>query len=153
MKIFNKHQSINMAPKKVCYYCDFPHYHLQHATNPFIGQWWSLQKNWLFWQEGLVNFFFQFWYQEMKNAQKIPQSGMCPAPCVLNQCTVVFACLFCLCVQGQWRIYYIYPVEFHFWFGSMEAVCTFWFPPFLRLTSILRSSLFLRPLPGGHWSS
>ena len=32
-----------MAPKKVCYYCDFPHYHLQHATNHLIT---GENKNW-----------------------------------------------------------------------------------------------------------
>ena len=38
--------------------------------------------------------------------EKIPQSGICPAPCVLCQCTVVFACrLFCLCTYGQCRAY------------------------------------------------
>ena len=50
---------------------------------------------------------------------KIPQSGICPAPCALCQCTVVFAwkcCLCCLCAHVQCRVCYIYHVEFHFRF-------------------------------------
>ena len=56
--------------------------------------------------------------------KKIPQSGICPAPCVLCQCTVVFAwkCrLFCLCTYRQCRIYYIYHVKFYFWFGHLVS--------------------------------
>ena len=44
--------------------------------------------------------------------QQILQSRICPAPCVLCQCTVVFAwnChLFCLCAHWQCRVYYTYP--------------------------------------------
>ena len=43
--------------------------------------------------------------------KKIPQSGICPAPCVLRQCTVVFAwkCrLFCLCAYVQCLVCYIF---------------------------------------------
>ena len=46
-------------------------------------------------------------YVEPNFLKKIPQSGICLAPRVLCQCTVVFAwkCrLFCLCVPGQCRI-------------------------------------------------
>ena len=59
----------------------------------------------------------QQWYMAERNL-KI-SSRICPAPCVLRQCTVVFAwkCrLFCLCTHGQCRVYYIYHVEFHFRF-------------------------------------
>ena len=48
--------------------------------------------------------------------------AVCPAPCVLRQCTVVLAwkCrLFCLCAYGQCRVYYISHVEFHFRFGCL----------------------------------
>ena len=51
-------------------------------------------------------------------------SGICPAPCVLCQCTVVFAwkCrLFCLWAYGQCCIYYIYHVEFHFRFRNLVS--------------------------------
>ena len=56
--------------------------------------------------------------------KKIPQSGICPAPCMLRQCTVVFAwkCrLFYSCAYGQCRVYYIYHVEFHFRFRVLES--------------------------------
>ena len=56
---------------------------------------------------------------------KIPQSGICPAPCVLCLFTVVFAwkCrLFCLCRHGQCRVHYIYHVEFHFWFRHLVSI-------------------------------
>ena len=56
--------------------------------------------------------------------REIPQSGICPAPCVPCLFTVVFAwkcCLFCLCAHGQCRIYYIYHVEFHFRFRHLVS--------------------------------
>ena len=59
-----------------------------------------------------------------KPLKKIPQRGICPVPCVLHKCTVVFArkCrLFCLCVCGQCRVYYIYHVEFHFRFRRLVS--------------------------------
>ena len=48
--------------------------------------------------------------------------AVCPAPCVLCQCTVIFAgkCrLFCLCAHEQCHVCYIYHVEFHFWFRRL----------------------------------
>ena len=60
----------------------------------------------------------------IKCIEKIPQSGICPALCVLRHYTVVFAwkcCLFCLCAHGQCRICYIYHVEFHFRFRRLVS--------------------------------
>ena len=50
------------------------------------------------------------------------QVGICPAPCVLRQFTVVFAwkCrLLCLCAHGQCLVHHIYHVEFHFRFRHL----------------------------------
>ena len=61
-------------------------------------------------------------FAEMNWHKEIPQSGICPAPCALRQCTVVFAwkcCLFCLCTHVQCRVCYIYHVEFHFRFRRL----------------------------------
>ena len=54
--------------------------------------------------------------------QIIPQSGICPAPYMLRQCTVVFAwqCrFFCFCAHVQSRICYIYHVELYFRFRHL----------------------------------
>ena len=54
--------------------------------------------------------------------QKIPQSGICPAPCVHRQSTVIFAWkyrIFCLCAHVQCHICYIFHVEFHFRFRRL----------------------------------
>ena len=49
----------------------------------------------------------KYTYRRMELKKKIPQSGICPAPCVLCQCTVVFAWKchrLCLCAHGQCRV-------------------------------------------------
>ena len=68
--------------------------------------------------------------------KKMPQSGICPAPCGLRQCTsplppLQYICkamhkssmhenvIFSLCAHGQCHVYYIYHVEFHFRFGHL----------------------------------
>ena len=69
--------------------------------------------------------------------KKIPQSGICPAPCVLHQCTsplpqLQYICktlrksslheyvVFSVCAymrSSVYSVYHIYHVEFHFGFG------------------------------------
>ena len=56
--------------------------------------------------------------------REIPQSGICPAQCVLCLFRVVFAskyCLFCLCAHGQCRVHHIHHVEFHFRFRHLVS--------------------------------
>ena len=67
----------------------------------------------------------------------VAQWGICSAPCVLRQYTVVFRwkCrLFYLCVPGQCRVYHIYYGEFHFRFEVISK------GHFLRSSSFLRLS-------------
>ena len=59
-------------------------------------------------------------YELKNNAKRNISCAMC------DSCTVVFVLkcrLFCLCVHGQCRVYYIYHVEFHFWLRHLV-----WFP-------------------------
>ena len=76
----------------------------------------------------------------------MPQSGICPAPCVLRQCTVVFAwkChLFCLCAHVQCRVCYIYHVEFHFRFRRLLS-----FPVKHQLRSGCHGEKSSKKIPG-----
>ena len=85
---------------------------------------WNIQKT-------LILQLFDHWIYtlpvpslEVTLPLKIPQSGICPAPCVLRQCTVVFAwkCrLLCLCMYVQCRVCYIYHVEFHVRFRHLVS--------------------------------
>ena len=64
----------------------------------------------------------QRWYMAERNLEI--SSGICPVPCVLCQCTFVFAwkcCLFCLPAYGWCCVCYIYHVEFHFRFRCLVS--------------------------------
>ena len=103
------------------------------STNPAttypMGKWYKT-NNTLIQDFKYLNWRHQLLQVKTKNVRNggIWQSwiskslAVCPAPCVLRQCRVVFAwkChLFCLCAHVQCRVCYIYHVEFHFRFRRL----------------------------------
>ena len=88
-----------------------------------IWRWLLNMENWI--QEPIALMFDGYWGMTCwKKKEKIPQSGICPAPCMLCQSTVVFAwkChFFCFCAHVQCRLCYIYHVEIHFRFRHLVS--------------------------------
>ena len=57
--------------------------------------------------------------KKRNNAKQTMSSAVCALSIYSRLC--IKCRLFCLCAHGQCRIYYIYHVEFHFWFKCLVS--------------------------------